>query len=88
MAHPKRDIIFECNSWLFGSFFSSDDWDILKKEIKTYSAYSVSKVSVSELSDNKARKFGLEQINYPLTYSCYIRQQSTLPDNKVLKGLR
>jgi hypothetical protein len=57
---------------------------------KTYqehysSAYSVSEVSVSELSDNESRKFCLQRINYPLAYSCFICQRSTLPDNEVLK---
>jgi hypothetical protein len=34
--HPKRKI-FKCTFfWLNDSFFSSDDWDILKEEVKTY----------------------------------------------------
>jgi hypothetical protein len=28
--------MFECISWLDGSFFSGDDWNFLKEEVKTY----------------------------------------------------
>ncbi len=31
-----RYITVECIFWLYGSFFSGDDRDILKEEVKTY----------------------------------------------------
>jgi hypothetical protein len=50
----------------------------------SYSAYSVSKVSVNEFFDNEVRNFTLERMNYPLT-NFWIIQRSKLPNNEVLK---
>jgi hypothetical protein len=33
--HPQRNI-FKYVSWIKGSFFSGDDWDILKEGVKIY----------------------------------------------------
>jgi hypothetical protein len=33
--HPKH-VVFKCVFWPNNSFFSGDDWDVPKEEVKTY----------------------------------------------------
>jgi hypothetical protein len=59
---------------------SNDNQRVLK-----YSAYSINEVPVNEFYDSKVQKNTLQRIKYPLTNFLIIRQQSTCPDNEVVK---